>query len=351
MALQVEKIKSETEDERSEKATYRVIPYPADFTLQGLHDKWREGNIVIPVFQRQFVWTVIQASRLVESFLLGLPVPGIFLYKEPETGKLVVIDGQQRLRSVFSFFEGEMQGSQVPFRLREVQGSWEGKLYSELRTVDQQRLRDSVLRATIVEQIDPKDNSSIFHIFERLNTGGTSLKPQEVRNCIYIGPFNDLLHHLNGYPQWRKIIGSADVDRRMRDIELILRFLALDQRSDNYEKPMKNFLSDFMKAHRTGPKKKLDEFEEIFRKTVDEILQSLGPRPFRVHIGLNAAVLDSVMVSFAWNKKAIPDDIKERYHRLLHDQAYLITILSATTDEDVVKRRIHLARKSLFGHQ
>ncbi|MEE8257246.1 MAG: DUF262 domain-containing protein, partial [Acidobacteriota bacterium] len=151
MALRLEKIKAEIQDERSELALYKIIPYPADYTLEGLHEKWKQENISIPEFQRQFVWTVLQASRLVESFLLGLPVPGIFFYKDPETGRLVVIDGQQRLRSVFSFFKGEWPGTRAPFRLREVQYQWEGRLFSDLKPVDQQRLKDAVLRATIVE--------------------------------------------------------------------------------------------------------------------------------------------------------------------------------------------------------
>jgi hypothetical protein len=96
--------------------------------------------------------------------------------------------------------------------------------------------------------------------------------------------------------------------------------------------------------------KSLGEFEEVFRNTVDQVLELLGPRPFRIHIGLNAAVLDSVMVAFAWNKKGIPNNIKARYRELLENDAYQITILSATTDEDVVKRRIQMARKSLFGN-
>src|SRR3989338_3418321 len=125
MTVKLERIKAELEDERSEVALYKIIPYPADYTLEGLHEKWKHGNFTIPLFQRQFVWTVLQASRLIESFLLGLPVPGIFLYKEPESGNLVVIDGQQRLRSVFSFFEGEFPETKLPFRLREVQKQWE----------------------------------------------------------------------------------------------------------------------------------------------------------------------------------------------------------------------------------
>lgn len=349
MAVALEKIKSEQEDERSEVALYKIIPYPADYTLQGLHDKWKEANIIIPPFQRQYVWTIVQASRLIESFLLGLPVPGIFFYKEPETGNLVVIDGQQRLRSIFSFFEGHMHDSRIPFRLREVDSRWDGRLYSELKPHDQQRLRDSVLRATIVEQLDPKDNSSIFHIFERLNTGGTTLRPQEVRNCIYSGPFNNLLINLNSDQNWRKLMGSDQVDRRMRDIELILRFFALTRAADQYEKPMKNFLSDFMKANRYASQEKVSDFTNLFRNVVDPVLSGLGRRPFHIRIGLNAAVFDSVMVAFAWRKKGAPSDIKTRYRELLGDDPFQTYVSSSTTDVEVVKKRIAIARKKLFG--
>jgi hypothetical protein len=349
MALTVEKIKSEQEDERSEVALYKIIPYPADYTLQGLHDKWREGKIVIPRFQRQFVWKTFQASRLIESFLLGLPVPGIFLHKEPETGNMVVIDGQQRLRSIFSFFEGEFHGSKAPFRLREVQSEWEGKLFSELKPVEQERLRDSVLRATIIEQLDPRDNTSVFHIFERLNTGGTILRPQEVRNCIYSGSFNDQLNKLNENSSWRKVVGSDQHDRRMRDVELILRFLALALEADNYQKPMKNFLSAFMKRHQHASQEKLEQFVSLFTNTVETVLQTLGKKPFHIHIGLNAAVYDSVMVSFAWNKKSPPSDIKRRYRDLLEESDYGVLVSSRTTDEEIVAKRIQFARRKLFG--
>lgn len=349
MPLVLDKIKSEQEDERSEVALYKIIPYPADYTLQGLYEKWKQGNIEIPLFQRHFVWTTLQASRLIESFLLGLPVPGIFLYKEPDTGNLVVIDGQQRLRSVFSFFDGEFPGTKEPFRLREVQSQWGGRLFSELKPVDQQRLRDAVLRSTIVEQLYPKDNSSIFHIFERLNTGGTSLTPQEVRNCIYNGDFNDLLKELNTAKEWRKIVGSESPDKRMRDIELILRFLALAQEADQYEKPMKNFLSDFMKKHRFARKSLLRKFEDLFTKTVMQVVKRLGEKPFHIRRGLNSAAYDSVMVAFAWSNKEPPPDIRKKYRELLDDPDYLIQISSSTTDEEVVRKRLKMARMKLFG--
>ncbi len=165
MAKLIENIRSEVEDQESDLAPYRIVSYPADYTLKGLHDKWRAAEIEIPPFQRQYVWTLTQASRLIESFLLGLPVPGIFFYKDQDSQRLLVIDGQQRLKTVFGYFDGRIPESRQKFTLRGVRPEWEGRLYSDLDEPDQIRLRDSVLRATIVDQLDPKDNYSVFHIF------------------------------------------------------------------------------------------------------------------------------------------------------------------------------------------
>ncbi len=349
MPLKLERIQSELGDEQSQLARYKIVSYPADYTLQGLYDKWKESSIQIQPFQRQYVWTLLQASRLVESFLLGLPVPGIFFYKDKTRGDLIVIDGQQRLRSVFSFFEGRLPGAKGKFHLKGVQPEWEGKLYTELRKQDQRGFQDSVLRATIVDQIDPKDNSSIFHIFERLNTGGTSLKPQEVRNCIYSGPFNNLLLELNKAKKWRRIVGTLHVDKRMRDVELILRFLALTQARSQYSKPMKNFLSDFMEEKRFTSRKELSSNKRMFKDTVDEVTECLGRKPFHIRAGLNAAVYDSVMTSFALARKKVSRSIKSRYERLLNNKSFQAYVSSSTTDVDVVKKRIALARHRLFG--
>src|SRR5205823_3167538 len=151
---------------------------------------------------------------LIESFLLGLPVPGIFFYKA-KNQRLLVIDGQQRLKSVFAFMDNKFPTTGKKFYLRNVRSQWDGKSYERLDEADQIRLRDAVLRATIIEQIDPSDHSSMFHIFERLNTGGTSLRPQEIRNCIYHGALNDALLIWNTNADWRKLLGTRKIDRRM----------------------------------------------------------------------------------------------------------------------------------------
>jgi hypothetical protein len=102
----VEPVSSEVTDLSASPPNYEIVTYPADFTLEGIVAKYNKGQIGIPGFQRKFVWSIAQASKLIESFLLGLPVPAVFLYTDPEDNTLQVIDGQQRLMSIVYFFEG-----------------------------------------------------------------------------------------------------------------------------------------------------------------------------------------------------------------------------------------------------
>jgi uncharacterized protein with ParB-like and HNH nuclease domain len=351
--IEFERITSEEEDYESAPPTYEINTYPADFTLEVLHQKWKDGDIEIPRFQRQFVWKQVQSSKLIESFLVGLPVPAVFLYTERKSQKFLVIDGQQRLRSIFYFFEGffgeEQRGKRTVFQIKGLsdKSKYLGKGFKDLDEADQRKLRNCVLRSFIVQQLDPNDDTSIYHIFERLNTGGTLLANQEIRNCVYRGSFNELLDKLNVLPAWRRIVGKSNPDSRQKDIELILRFFALLDHS-HYQKPMKDFLSKFMKANRDQGQKVLQQFRKLFTTTCTSIVNHLGDKPFHIRAGLNSAVLDCVMVSFANNFDAIPQDIQQRYRSLLHDGDFLKNVSSATTDEDVVKSRFQLAAQKLF---
>ena len=347
--IELEPIESEEEDYYSSPPEYRIINYPADFTLEVLHQQWKSEEIRIPLFQRRFVWNKPQASKLIESFLLGLPVPGIFLYKERTTGKYLVIDGQQRLKSVFFYLEGKYSSETHAFRLRGLnkESRFCEKSFEELNEADQRNLKNSVLRAFIVQQIDPEDSSSIYHIFERLNTGGTSLANQEIRNCIYHGNFVDFLEKLNDFSDWRKILGKNDPDKRSKDIELILRFLAISDPSE-YKRPMKDYLSMFMEKHRNASGEILSAMEKTFKKTCTDVVGSLGEKPFHVSAGMNSAVFDSVMHAFSGNSAEIPSDIKSRYENLITDDGYKRCIKSSTTNEETVKKRLRLASELLF---
>ncbi len=352
--LELEPIGSEDEDYQSAPPDYQVATYPADYTLDGLHRKWQLGELIVPDFQRKFVWTQAQASKLIESFLVGLPVPAVFFYRERESKKFLVIDGQQRLKSTFFFFEGyfglERSGRRPVFRLKGLSESsrFFERTFDELAEENQRELRDSVLRAFIVQQLNPQDDTSMYHIFERLNTGGTLLANQEVRDCVYHGKFSQFLGELNELDSWREILGKPKPDPRKRDLELALRFLAMrDSRS--YTHPMKDYLSRFMYKNRSPSAEMCDGSRHVFERTCEAVVSGLGERPFHIRRGLNAAVFDSVMCAFSNHLGQVPQDIRGRYKALISDPDFDKNTRQSTTNVDVVRGRLRQAETRLFG--
>jgi hypothetical protein len=204
------------------------------------------------------------------------------------------------------------------------------------------------LRAFIVQQLDPKDDTSVYHIFERLNTGGTLLTNQEVRNCIYHGSFNKTIVELNKNKDWRKILGKDELDSRQKDVEFILRFFALLDVA-KYSKPMKEFLTNFMIAHRDPSDDFLEKISGLFRNACHEIADKIGEKPFHIKAGINTAVCDSVMAAFAHNLKKIPGDIKGRYEKLKKDTNFLNSVSGSTTDVEMVNKRFERAITILFS--
>lgn len=351
-------MESEREDAASTTSHYDIVSIPADFTLEGLVRKWKKKQLTIPGFQRQFVWTQRQASRLIESFLLGLPVPALFLYADPDTGVQQVIDGQQRLMSVVQFFKGHFQnaGMQKPRAFRLV-GLAEDSPYIDLTFSQLEesnpnifaKLNDSVMRAFMIKQLDPTDATSVFHIFERLNTGGTILLGQEIRNCIYHGSLNDLMNKLNDNSNWRKILGKPTIDSRMRDVEMILRFIGLYFFASEYKKPMKDFLSWVMKMKRNPTSIEVDDLRCLFEGTCERIVATLGEKPFHRGDGrMNPAVFDAVFTSIALHKGNLPSDLSDRYTSLVYSHDFELSSSFRTTDAEAVKKRLRLAEKCLF---
>nr|VFJ75750.1 MAG: Protein of unknown function DUF262 [Candidatus Kentron sp. FW] len=352
--LELEPITSENEDYESAPPDYEITTYPADFTLEVLHQKWKAKEIRIPDFQRDFVWKQVQASKLIESFLVGLPVPAVFLYKERKSQESLVIDGQQRLKSIFFFFEGyfgpEARGTRRVFNLKGLSpdSPFHDRSFEDFSEEDQRRLKNAVLRAFIVQQLDPNDDTSMYHIFERLNTGGTLLSNQEIRNCVFHGNFIEFLEEINKDPAWKSILGKDVPDARRKDIELIVRFFAMRD-INAYKKPMKDFLSKFMKENRNAPEEILRKSREIFTQTCRTVVESLGKKPFHIHSGLNAAVFDAVMSAFSGHLDEIPEDISARYSRLTNNEEFSQCIRTGTTDVGIVKKRFHLAETALFS--
>lgn len=328
---------------------YSIAVSRIDFPVDGIVKRLKDEDIYIPKFQRAYVWKPKQASRFVESLLLGLPVPGVFMARERETNKLLVIDGQQRLCSLLYFYDGKFPNGRRPFSFKGVQPQYEGATITSLPKEARRQLDNSVLYATIVEQnATADDDSSVYHIFERLNTGGTLLKAQEIRACIYHGELNDLLHELKNNEYWRVIFGTAD--KNMRDQELILRFLALYFNCDNYKIPLKEFINNYMGQNRHCNLQSEDKISKAFEDTIEVVYKALGNKAFKPKKALNATVFDAVMVGISrrLEKGAIQnlESLKQRYHNLLSDENFLTVPGQSTSDEKNVRQRLTLATEA-----
>jgi uncharacterized protein with ParB-like and HNH nuclease domain len=346
-------------DEKEEEATplnYDIHIWPTDYTLEVLHKLLIDNEIIIPKFQRGFVWNISQASRLIDSFMMGLPVPPIFLYVQQDE-RYLIIDGRQRLQTISYYFKGifgEADGSSKlrEFKLEGINKSapWFNKKFSELDEADQRKLKNKVLRAIVVRQIHPSDeNTSIYHIFERLNTGGVQLNDQEIRNCVYYGKLNDLLLELNKHQTWRKILGKSRIDNRQNDVQLILRYMSLFHASSDYTKPMKEFLNKFMSKNRNPSPDFLVREKNRFTQTCDNLVKHLGERPFNPKGPLNPSVFDSIFIAFAKHYESIPQNIRDRFTKLKADVNFQDYTSNATTDVEIVKKRLKLAEDILFG--
>ena len=344
-------------DDDEVAVNYEIASYPSDFTLSGIRDMWLAEDIVIPDYQREFVWTIKQSSLLIDSFLTGLPVPPVFFYVDDDN-KSLVIDGQQRILSVVFFLEGyfgkeNVQGRRQVFRLS---GLHEGHPYlnarfEDLAEKDQRKLRQAVLRAINIRQLNPDgESTSSYHIFERLNTGGTPLKPQEIRNCVFRGDFNRLLKEANSDKNWRAILGKPYLDKHQKDVELLLRVFALTGSWSRYEKPMKEFLNVAMKKHDGADTKKVANFFEVFPKVTKFVVEELGTKPFHLRGPLNVSALDSVLAVLIQNYKKMQDlGLEECYERLKNDEEFDEYTRINTTDTKVVRDRCSLVREYLFG--
>ncbi|MBK9562682.1 MAG: DUF262 domain-containing protein, partial [Micavibrio sp.] len=220
-----ENLEVEEENDEAPYVEFDISVAPSDPTLELLAQQLGKSDIIIPFYQRKYVWKIEQASRLIESFLMGLPVPQVFFYVNNEN-QLEVIDGQQRMMSVKYFFEGyfgeeDSKGARQVFKLKGLseRSEYNGKTFEQLSPKDQRKLRNSTLRAISIRQLKPEPkeggnvSDSVFHIFERLNTGGTSLKPQEIRNAVYRGRIVEELKKLNAIAEWQKILGLNKPDK------------------------------------------------------------------------------------------------------------------------------------------
>ncbi|MFJ9395774.1 DUF262 domain-containing protein [Streptomyces sp. AFD10] len=360
LELEVEAAQDEDERDVAIPGLEPLSYFGTDFDVHGLVRRLNQKDIVVPSFdpvadsesdlsgfQRKFVWKKTQMDRFIESLLLGFPIPGIFLVQQPNK-QLLVLDGQQRLRTLQRFFSGETSPGEE-FRLDNVGKELKGLTYGTLDDEQRRLLDNTFIHATVVKYNRTLGgDESVYSLFERLNTGGTNLYPQEIRVALFHGELVELLRELNSYSSWRDLYGPPS--ERLKDQELILRFLAFFEDEENYKRPLKVFLNEFLSSHRDLEGLSKDSLRKTFQETCDVASAALGRRALRAESQVNAAFADAMLVGLAHRLKLGPiQDISALEGvraDLLNNTDFTSAIARATADEERVSRRLSMAKEA-----
>ncbi|MEQ8708382.1 MAG: DUF262 domain-containing protein [Rhodospirillales bacterium] len=229
-----------------------IIVFSRDWTVETILSQISKGNINLnPKFQRRNAWNDTKRSRLIESLLLGVPIPEIILAEQPNKKKAyVVVDGKQRLLAIAGFINPDVYGSwEKPVLSKLINLSKLNKLsYSEMsvngsESEVQRSIMNSPMRCTIISHYASED--VLYDIFNRINSGSVPLSTQELRQALHAGDFsNFLVEYTNEERPIHEVLGSKGADRRLRDAELLLRYLAICLTPETYHGALKQFLDD-----------------------------------------------------------------------------------------------------------
>ena len=330
----------------------RVFTQPYDLVVESLIDQIKGGTIFLrplserPSFQRRYVWTNALASRLIESIFLNVPIPPCYL-SQNEDFELDVIDGQQRLFSIFRFNDNQFKLSGL-----EVLTDLNGLRFHQIPPKLQRQLKTHTLRCVLITNESHPEIK--FDVFERLNTNTVPLNPQEIRNCIFRGNLNDLLKEVVTYKPWLEILGKKEPDKRMRDEELILRFYAFHiQGLDTYRTPLKHWLNLAAKAGKRYTPEYISELETIWKKSIDVALKWFKPKECfrRVPLGksraINRALFDLIMKTASKvevdQASKFRKEIRQIYTELLTENEEFQDLISRAVDHTKrTKRRFEM---------
>ena len=327
---------------------------PSAFDLR--RRKGRGSLDLQPRFQRRGVWDNKKRSKFIESILLDVPLPYFYLAEEAD-GNQVVVDGQQRLTAIFSYLDNEfvLQGLGVMEELN-------GKLFRNLDQKWQTKIEERALNLILIK--NQSNEAMKYDVFERLNTGAVQLNPQELRNCVNRGRFNDLIIDLSENDDFQKLCGFSGPHNRMKDVEFVLRFFAFYHSYSNYKRSMRSFLDSEMTARKNLSDQDVRRMQQVFTGTVSLVKSVFGERAFRIYEtsesggrwrrSANIALQDVVMYGFAkrLNQRGQitrkSDSIREALINILvNDEKFIDSLSTHTSDEDRVKYRFEIWEKEL----
>jgi hypothetical protein len=340
----------------------KIIWSPMDYSVELLHSKKMTGDMdPNPSWQRNYVFDKKKASRLIESVLLDVPLPAVYLAEESD-GTLSVIDGQQRLTTFFNFLENKwpLNNTFTEFRLTglDILGELNKKCFSDLEKPLQRKINNTPIHVIIIKKDSDEDVK--FEIFERLNTGSMKLNEDEIRNSVYRGPYINLLDELADDKTFEGLVRKPNFKNRMFYRGMILRFFAISEKDIRLYKPsMKKYCNTELRDKRYLTKEKADEYRKRFRQCVDLCQSVFGGNTFRrfspgkdennrdgswVASRINMALFDVQMCGFAiYDTNRFQghwDEIRERMLDLMcNDPEFINAIEMKTSAKDQMNIR------------
>lgn len=337
----------------------RVLTEARDESIEQLVGRIRKGRLELqPEFQRGFVWSSAKASALIESILMKIPLPVIYV-AQLENGVWEVVDGQQRLTAIQSYVEGRFpDGKQFRLGHLSVMNHLRGKTFKDLPSADQASIEDYLLRVIMIQKEASADLK--YEVFERLNSGAEKLNDMELRNCIYRGPYNDMLQDLTHNDTLLRIRGEKTPDARMKDRQLILRFFAMWRKTHlRFRSPMKQFMNHEMQENRFASVEQVSEMKAVFANAIQCSWDVFGCRAFRRYSPgddknpdgqwdsgdkINIALWDTIMYVFTHFERrqvlAAADAVREEFLDVLsHDDRFVDYIGRSTDKVDRLRYR------------
>lgn len=329
----------------------KLATQPYDLVVDALVDQIKSGTIFLrplserPNFQRNYVWPKALQSRLIESILLNVPIPPCFLSQNDDF-ELDVIDGQQRLFSIYRFVSNQYALSDLKV-LSELNGS----RFFELPPRMQRQIRTHTLRCVVITNESHPEIK--FDVFERLNTNTVPLNAQELRNCVYRGALNELLHQIVAEKSWLMIFNRKNVDKRMRDEELALRFFAFWTKGlQTYRTPQKLWLNDTAEEGMKLSEVKIRGLRTVWENAIATSLLWFEPSecfrrmPFKDYRSVNRALFDLTMVFAAHTGpqrgSEIRTEFRRKYATLLRNKEFADLISRAVDHTKRTKRRFEM---------
>jgi hypothetical protein len=356
---------------------YDLVSTPNDFNVLTIKSFLESGAVKIPRYQRNYVWDRARASKLIESLILGLPVPQVFLYEEARNS-FQIIDGQQRLMTIYFFMVGRFPRRAVRPMLRHYWGE-KGAIPTEilfddqyfenfklqLKSADdgnpnplhgenyetlgerQTQLSMRTIRNVIIKQVSPSGRGAVYEIFNRLNTTGVNLSAQEIRVSLAASPYMDRLFDLNERATWRAVLGTGVQDPRLRDLEILFRALAMANHPGEYRPSMVRFLNEYADRTKQNTPTETDSQFSLLEQFLDGVA-AIGREPLLVSGRLSVPMFEAAFAGYATAAAELgepPNLTLDSLVGLTSDGGFVATSSDKTTDKRNVDQRIRIATR------